>query len=141
MSSPKSAYSILMASVLASGVASVDRRLAQLLREGIEEIVELVVCFLSQPVSPATFLHFERRLQEILRGLGRTTTEFTCNECEPESAGDVPHDVTYEAGGYRRLDEKTPNKYVDTTFGRITLWRRGYRYWHHGQKEPNIFPF
>ena len=31
-----------------------------------------------------------------------------------------------ETGGYRRL-KKTPNRYVDTTFGRITLWRRGYR--------------
>jgi hypothetical protein len=140
MSSSKSAYSILVASVLASSVAEVDRGLRQLLDDDIEKITELVVSFLSQPVSPATFLQFERRLQEIVGGLGRTVMEFSCNECEPESAEDVPHDVTYEAGGFRRLDEKTPNKYVETTFGRITLWRRGYRYWHRGQKESNIFP-
>lgn len=66
--------------------------------------------------------------------------EFTCNECEPASQDDAPHDVTYEAGGYRRRDKKTPNRYVETTFGRIELWRRGYRYWHRDQKAPTIFP-
>ena len=69
MSSPNSAYSILMASILASGVADVDCRLRQLLDDDIEKIVELVVRFLSQPGSPSTFLHFERRLQENRHGL------------------------------------------------------------------------
>jgi hypothetical protein len=140
MASPRSAYSILMAHVLASGLAAVDRRLGELLSEDMERIGELVFWFLSQPISPATFLQFEKRLQEIVRGLGQKVMEFTCNECEPEAAEDAPHDVSYEAGGYRRLDEKTPNRYVDTTFGRITLWRRGYRYWHREPREPNLFP-
>jgi hypothetical protein len=38
------------------------------------------------------------------------------------------------------MNEKTRNKTVDTLFGRVTLWRRGYRFWHRGVKEPNIFP-
>jgi len=140
MSLANSTYSILIANVLASGLADVDRRLSEILHAEIEKINELVLWFLSQPISPVTFSQFEERLQEILRELGRAVMEFTCNECEPESAEDAPHDTTYEAGGYRRLDDKTPNKYVETTFGRITLWRRGYRYWHRDQKESNIFP-
>ena len=140
MSSLNSPYSILLANVLADHLTLLDLRLGELVREDIEKISQLMFSFLSQPISPATFLQFERRLQEILREMGRKVMEFTCNECEPESAEDAPHDATYEGGGYRRVNNKTPNRYVDTTFGRITLWRRGYRYWHRGHKESNIFP-
>lgn len=140
MSLANSTYSILIANVLASGLTDVDCRLSEILRAEIEKINELELWFLSQPISPVTFSQFEERLQKILRELGRVVMEFTCSECEPESAEDAPHDATYEAGGYRRLNDKTPNKYVETTFGRITLWRRGYRYWHRDQKESNIFP-
>jgi hypothetical protein len=131
---------MLLSGVLASRLASVDRRLAELIHEDIDKIVELVFWFQSHPISPVAFLQFEQRLQEVLRELGRKVMEFTCNECEPESAEHGPHDVTYEGGGYRRLEDKTPNRYVDTTFGRMTLWRRGYRYWHRSQKERTIFP-
>ena len=140
MSSLNSPYSILLANVLANNLALLDRRLGELLREDIENIGQLVLSFLSQPICPTTFLKFEEQLQEILCEVGRKVMEFTCNECEPESVEDAPHDATYEGGGYRRMNEKTPNRYVDTTFGRITLWRRGYRYWHRGKNESNIFP-
>jgi len=140
MSSPNSAYSILLGSILASDLETLERQLAVLLHEDIARVDELVFRFLSQPISPAAFLHFEKELQEIVREVGRKVMEFTSNECEPESHQDAPHDVTYQGGGYRRMKDKTPNRYVDTTFGRITLWRRGYRYWHRGDKESTIFP-
>lgn len=140
MSSLNSPYSILLATVLANDLTLLDGRLAELLREDIERISQLMFSFLSQPISLSTFLRFEQRLQEILRDLGRKVMEFTCNECEPKSPEDMPHDASYEGAGYRRINDKTPNRYVDTTFGRIVIWRRGYRYWHRGQKESNIFP-
>ena len=140
MSSANSPYSILLASVLADHLVLLDGRLGELVREEIDEVSQLVISFLSQPISPATCFQFATRLQQILRELGRKILEFTCNECEPESAEDAPHDTTYEGGGYRRINNKTPNKFVDTTFGRIVIWRRGYRYWHRGQNESNIFP-
>ena len=127
MSSPSLPYSIFLTSVLASELTRLDCRFGELIREDVESISELMVSFLSQPVSPETFLQFELGLQKILRELGRKVMEFTCNECEPESAEDAPHDTTYEGSGYRRMNNKTPNRYVETTFGRITLWRRGYR--------------
>ena len=133
-------YSIVMANVLASAVNEIDAGLDDILQDEMQEIKELVLWFVSQPISPATFMQFEQALQNILRETGRKVMEFTCNECEPASQDDAPHDVTYEAGGYRRLNKKTPNRYVETTFGRIELWRRGYRYWHRDQKAPNIFP-
>ena len=140
MSSSNSPYSILLASVLANELALLDGRVAELIRGDVKEVSQLAFSFLSQSISPGTSYRLEKRLQKILRELGRKVMEFTCNECEPTSAEDAPHDVTYEGGGYRRINNKTPNRYVDTTFGRITLWRRGYRFWHRGQKEASIFP-
>jgi hypothetical protein len=35
----------------------------------------------------------------------------------------LPHYLHYEAGQYRRLNRKTPNRQVATPFGKITLWR------------------
>lgn len=140
MSASNSAYSTLIRTFLASTVGEIDGRLREIMEKEMEAIVELVVVFFANPVSPMTFLEFEVRLLEILRELGREVMQFTCNECEPEDPEDAPHDVINEAGGYRRLNKKTPNKYVETLFGRITLWRRGYRYWDRNQKEPTIFP-
>ena len=133
-------YCIFLHAYLASVLQQLEQDLGELLSEEMKQIPELVASFLSEPISPTTFLEFEERLQQILREFGRKVMEFTCNECEPERAEDAPHDTTYEAGGYRRMNHKTPNRYVETTFGRICLWRRGYRYWHRDQKEPNIFP-
>jgi hypothetical protein len=62
------------------------------------------------------------------------------NGYESEDPEDAPHDVTYESGGYRRLNEKTRNARVATLFGTIELWRRGYRYWHRVEGEKTIFP-
>jgi len=133
-------YSVVLVSILASSVKKVNETVDGLVDEQKREIEKLAACFLSQPIVPVTVYQFEERLQEICQELGRTVLESTLNECEPESAEDAPHDVTFEAGGYRRLNEKTRNAYVETTFGRITLWRRGYRYWERDSKESNIFP-
>ena len=71
VSSPSLPYSILLTSVLASELTRLDCRFGELIREDVESISELMVSFLSQPVSPETFLQFELGLQKILRELGR----------------------------------------------------------------------
>jgi len=140
MSAPNSAYSILLLSILASDLQAVQEELAQVLAEDISKIDELVCTFLVQPISPETLLQLETQLGETVRELARKALEFACNRCEPEDPEDAPHDVSYQGAGYRRMNHKTPNRCIDTTFGRITLWRRGYRYWHRGVSEPTIFP-
>jgi len=140
MSAPNSIYSIVLASILASDVEAVEHKLAELLGQDIARLHELVCGFLIHPISPESFLQFETQSSETLREIGRKIMEFASNQCEPESPEDTPHDVTYQGGGYRRMNHKTPNRCIDTTFGRITLWRRGYRYWHRGESEPTIFP-
>ena len=90
--------------------------------------------------SPAATLKFERELDELLRELGRLVTELAYNRLEGEQPEALPHYVEHEAGQYRRLNEKTPNREVATLFGKITLWRHGYRYVERDVTEPTIFP-
>jgi hypothetical protein len=52
----------------------------------------------------------------------------------------LPHYLQYEAGQYRRLNRKTPNREVATLFGKMTLRRHGYRYVERDVAEPTIFP-
>jgi hypothetical protein len=85
-------------------------------------------------------LNFERELSELLREVGRVVTQFSYNRLEGERPEQLPHDVVHEAGAYRRLNHKTPNREVATLFGKITLLRHGYRYVQRDVAEPTIFP-
>lgn len=93
-----------------------------------------------QEVSPTRTLEFERRLQGELRELTRQIAEWTYNRLSPEQADDAPHDVQHDGQGYRRMNAKTANRNVATLFGKITLWRHGYRPWERDASEPTIFP-
>jgi hypothetical protein len=93
MSSPNSAYSILLATNLATDLALLDRRLGEVIGEDLKELSQLVFSFLIQPISPATCFQFKPRCQEIQRELGCKFMEFACNQCEPESAEHAPHEA------------------------------------------------
>lgn len=75
-----------------------------------------------------------------MRELARQITQCAYNRLSPPEAADAPHDVQHDGLGYRRLNEKTPNRNVATLFGKITLWRHGYRPWQRDAGEPTIFP-
>lgn len=90
--------------------------------------------------SPAAALAFEQELAQETRELARTVTEFTYNQLESDEPQEQPSHVNYEAGQYRRLNRKTPNREVATLFGKITLYRHGYRYVQRDVAEPTIFP-
>ena len=92
------------------------------------------------PLSPVAVLEFERELAGVVREIGRAAAEFAYNQIEPEEPQELPHYLHYEAGQYRRLCRKTPNRQVATPFGKITLWRHGYRYIERDTAEPTIFP-
>jgi hypothetical protein len=90
--------------------------------------------------SPAAVLAFERELANEVRQLGRQVAEHVYNQFEPAEPESLPHYVHHEAGEYRRLNHQTPNREVATLFGKITLWRRGYRYVERDTGEPTVFP-
>lgn len=135
-----SPYSILIGAYMASEMATILARLGNLLEERDARIAELTANFVGSPPTPELLRWYEEQLQELLQESGRQIMELVCNGFEPEFAEHAPHFLKFEAGGYRRMNEKTANRHVDTTFGRITLWRRGYRYRHRDDKEPTIFP-
>lgn len=95
---------------------------------------------MARETSPAAALAFERELSELLREVGRVIVEVAYNRLEPEQPQELPHYVTHEAGQYRRLNRKTPNREVATLFGKITLLRHGYRYVERDVAEATIFP-
>jgi len=95
---------------------------------------------LARGVSPAAALKFERELSAVLREVGRVVTELAYNRLEGEQPQALPHYLLHEAGQYRRLNAKTPNREVATLFGKITLWRHGYRYVSRDVAEPTLFP-
>lgn len=133
-------YSTGMAVVLASSIAAIYEKVSRSVEQEIERLVGLAVTFLSSELTPATTYEFEQRLDGACRELGRTMIETVYNLIEPEDREQVPHDVRFEGGGYRRMKAKTPNRHVATLFGLVTLWRFGYRYWHRDDREPTIFP-
>lgn len=92
------------------------------------------------PISPVAVLEFERELAGVVREIGRAAAELAYNQIEPEEHHVLPDHLHYEAGPYRRLNRKTPNRHVATPFGKITLWRHGYRYVERDTGEPTIFP-
>ena len=91
-------------------------------------------------MSPAAALKFEQELAQRARELARAATEFAYNQLEADEPQALPPHVHHEAGQYRRLNQKTPNREVATLFGKITLWRHGYRYVQRDVAEPTIFP-
>jgi hypothetical protein len=95
---------------------------------------------LAHEPSPAVALAFEQELATQSRELARGAVEFAYNHLEAETPQDQPPHVQHEAGQYRRLNQKTPNREVATLFGKITLWRHGYRYVQRDVAEPTIFP-
>ena len=90
--------------------------------------------------TPPDALAFERELANDVRELGRQVAEHVYNQLEPAEPEASPHYVHHEAGEYRRLNHKTPNREVATLFGKITLWRHGYRYVERDMGEPSVFP-
>ena len=112
--------------------------LDDILANALHALRQLVADFRRQPVSPPAAHAFEQRLQETLRGVGRTVAQWTYNHLEPADVRALPAHVRFEAGPYTRLGAKTPQS-AWTLFGPIRLWRVGYRP-SDKSGDPTIFP-
>jgi hypothetical protein len=82
--------------------------------------------FATTPVSVEAAFDLERQIQAELRELGRVGVAWAFNHMEPNRGDDLPPHVVFEAGVYTRIKRKTPQD-VATLFGKIRLWRYGYR--------------
>jgi hypothetical protein len=113
-------------------------KLSDALEPAVQRLRQLLENFGGKSASPLTTFELEQQVQTELRELGRAGVEWALNHIEPTQTDDLPAHVEFDAGLYTRLKQKTPQD-VATTFGKIRLWRVGYR---PTQKtgEPTIFP-
>jgi hypothetical protein len=118
----------------------VCRQIQQLWDDHREALEQTVLKFLQVEISPATMFDFETQIAEQVRELARQLLQRILNLLEAEPPEQTPHDLHYQAGDYRRLNQKTRNAHVATLFGTIELWRHPYRYGHRDVPEACIFP-
>ena len=108
------------------------------LEPALQRLRRLFEDFRGQPGSPQAAFALERQVQAEVRELARVGVEWAFNQSEPSRTDALPSHVEFEGCPYTRLNRKTPQD-VATTFGKIRLWRVGYRPTHK-TGEPTIFP-
>jgi hypothetical protein len=131
---------VLLLLTSASIKKEVREQIQQLWEDQREALEQVVLEFVRAEISPATMFDFETRIAERVRELARQLVENVLNLMEADDPEKMPHDLEYQGGGYRRLNQKTRNTHVATLFGTIELWRYPYRYWHRDVAETCIFP-
>ena len=119
-------------------VQEAERLVDGVLDRAREPLIDAVVFFFEQQISPLTLMAFEIALLGLIREMGRQLLEGVLNACEPGRPDEMPRDVWFECGGYRRRKQKTANRHVASRFGDIVLHRYGYRSWQAG--DGSIFP-
>jgi hypothetical protein len=105
-----------------------NTKLDDVLEPVLSQLRKLFQDFAAEPVSVQSAFELERQVQTLLRELGRVGVEWTFNHVEPSPGDDLPQhvEVEFEVGVYTRIKRKTP-QVVATLFGKIQLWRYGYR--------------
>jgi hypothetical protein len=133
-------YSIWTRVLLTTVLTDVEDELRHVMEPMLTQIVKIAIGFLCKEVSPTETFKFEEELDKMLRELGRVVVDWTYNHVEPDDPKALPHDVHFEGSNYRRINRKTANRHVSTRFGKIVLWRSGYRDWQRDAGEPVLFP-
>ena len=103
-----------------------------------QPLIDTVVVFFENQIGPLTLMAFEIALLRLVREMGRQLLEVVLNACEPGQPDELPKDVWFECGGYRRRNQKTANRNLASRFGDIVLHRYGYRGWQ--ASDGSIFP-
>ena len=67
-----------------------------------QPLIDAVVSFFTQPLSPLALMRFEVALLKLVRELGRHLLEVVLNACEPDLPDLLPQNLSFEIGGYRR---------------------------------------
>lgn len=115
-----------------------ERLVDVVLAHARQPLIDVAVIFFEKQISPLTLMAFEIALLGLVREMGRQLLELVLNACEPDRPNELPKDVWFECGGYRRRNQKTANRNVASRFGDIVLHRYGYRSWQAG--DGSIFP-
>ena len=130
----------LVLAIAGRAEAEVARMVHEVLTRHRDELVQALVAFVGEKVTPESAFDFEAELAGRFREIARQLAEVAFNLLESDAAESMPHDVVRGNEGYRRLAGKTPHRRVGTLFGTVTLWRHGYRPWDRDSESGVIFP-
>lgn len=134
-------YSTVVRAVLASVIAKqLNQEIQTRIEQRMREMVSAALRFASEPVTPVSTAAFEKEVATLVREVGRQVVEATYNQIEPDASAEMPSVLHWEATTYRPVGEKTPNRYVASVFGTLTLWRHGYRSRQRDDGEAVLFP-
>lgn len=111
--------------------------LSELVEPLLDDILRLVLSFLSNPIDPQAAYEFEKALQDAAREVNREVVQWTYNHIEPEDPQSIPSRIYVDGEEYRRKP-KSANRHLGTLFGVITLYRFLYEPLEGGEK--SIFP-
>jgi hypothetical protein len=103
-----------------------EARLDDVLHPRVLRLRQLILDFIGKPATPHAVFDLERQIQSALREVGRSVVEWATNQIEPGQGDKLPKHVEFEADVYTRIKRKKPQD-VATLFGKIQLWRYGYR--------------
>src|SRR5580693_4050766 len=87
----------------------------------LAQFAQILLDFRTAPITPAATQKLEIDMQHVLRDLGCSALQDTLNSLEPNDPEAVPAELKVGGTCYRRRD-KSPRT-VDSTFGRMRLWR------------------
>ena len=110
-------------------VSWVNKRLEAMGKVLIKTIGE----FVNAEVAPATAHQLESNVEEQVRELARSLTEWSFNSLEAKKMDAMPTRIEHLGDTYRKLKNKTPHSKILTRFGNITLTRAMYRRGSRGQ--------
>src|SRR5580700_3093019 len=103
-----------------------DAALEDVLEPVMQRLRKLFEDFCRKPINPQAAFDLEQQVKAETRELARVGVEWAYNRAEPSCSDLLPSHVEFEAGPYTRIKRKTPQT-VATVFGKIRLWRHGYR--------------
>jgi hypothetical protein len=106
--------------------AAPETKLDDAIAPALQQFLQVVQDFLSEPVTPKRMFEFEGRLKAAALELNRVTLEWTVNHVESSQVDDLPLHVEFDGELHTRVSRQTPHE-VSTTFGKICLRRFGYR--------------
>ncbi len=97
-----------------------------LIEASIMDLVRVVQTFLGKPGSASSVYVFERELEQAGREFLRGLVQWVFNHLEGDDTAVLPKHVVFESASYTLIKKKTRQD-VWTRFGKISMWRFGYR--------------
>ena len=91
------------------------------------QIVRQIRWFRGGEITPQATDEFERKLQDLLREVGRIIVEWTYNNLEPDDDSLMPPQICWQGEYYTRCKTRSPLRRLDCLFGPIRLLRYCYR--------------